>query len=261
MTVRPLTVADREAIVGFELAHLGMAERPPGSNNTDPGAWYGTNGMAWCAAFQSWSFTKTLGFCPFPASSSRGFAACVEGAKWFRRQGQWAPANVRPERGWLVFFIWTPGDIEHHIGLVLSAAGPRDISTVEGNTSDKVQLHNRRGSTIAGYGVINYAGVVAAAAPAAPPLITRSLHQGASGEDVARLQNLLTWNAAKHGRVDFNPGAVDGDYGSKTRNAVWAFKRFSNSMADMARSPRPFSQITDTVGPVTFGLLTWWGSV
>src|SRR4051812_47493238 len=109
MSVPALSHEQHEAIINFQLAHLRMAETPKGSNNTPPGAWYGLNGNAWCAMFQSWSHYSLLGYSPFPASSSKGFAACVSGARWFRRQGAWAGPDVRPERGWLIFFIWHPG--------------------------------------------------------------------------------------------------------------------------------------------------------
>jgi hypothetical protein len=223
---RPLTVADREAVVAFELAHLGQGERPPGSNRTDAGKWYGMDGNAWCAMFQSWSFHSVLGFSPMPATTSKGYAACVAGAQWFRRQGKWAAGDVTPKRGWLIFFIWTPGDIEHHIGLVLGANGPRDVSTVEGNTADKVQLHNRRGATIAGYGIIDYAAAAAEVrrAPVAPAGIP-TLKTGVTGPRVAALQTALNYGARASLRVD-------GDFGPATRSVLVLFQRASRIVAD-----------------------------
>ncbi len=91
---RALTVKDREAIIGFQQAHLNMGEQPPGSNHNNATKWYGLDGP-WCAMFQSWSAYSVLGFSPFPATGSKGFAACVSGAQWFRRQGKWASGNAR----------------------------------------------------------------------------------------------------------------------------------------------------------------------
>ena len=228
MAAPRLSVDQRERVIAFELGHLGMHEQPMGSNNTEPGKWYGTNGLAWCAAFQSWSFYSTLGFSPFPASTKKGFAACAAGAAWFRRQGAWAPASAVPQRGWPIFFIWTPGDIEHHIGLVLGAGGPRNVDTVEGNTSDKVALHHRSGSTIAGYGIINYVDD-APALPATPrlkptPVLRQTLHPGARGDVVFYEQTMLRFYAARYHRPDVDPGEPDGEYGTHTGQAVLAYK-------------------------------------
>lgn len=78
---------------------------------------------------------------PLSASTSKGFA-------------------YTPRRRWVVFFDFPgPPDRISHVGIVEAARGPRDITTLEGNTNAKgsrtggmVARLNRR-SGIVGYGV------------------------------------------------------------------------------------------------------------
>lgn len=258
---RGLIVKDREAVIGFAHAHLGMGEHPPGSNNTVPGDWYGIDGP-WCAMFQSWIFYSVLGFSPFPASTHKGFAACVAGAQWFRRQGKWASSSAHPKRGWLIFFTWPGDSIEHHIGLVLGASAPRDVDTIEGNTSDRVQLLHRR-SSISGYGIIDYASTPTPL-PQPPPFVphfTRTLHPGmtlSSNEKilVRHFQALLKWSSVVHKQPLWNPGSIDGIFGRRTAVAFIYFKRACNDIS----SPDPFVPANSSLGPRGFGILTWWAN-
>lgn len=266
-----ITVAQREAVIGLQTALLGQGETPPGSNRTPYGAWYGINPGEWCAMGQSYTWHKTLGYSPFPASSSKGFAACVEGARWFRRQGKWAPGSAVPKRGWLVFFIWTPGDIEHHVGVVTAARGPRDIDTIEGNTHNMWERHSRRGTTIAGYGIIDFVNEVLppavdpTPAPQPKPFVelpfTHTIRVGETGNLVTEMQNLLKWDAAFQARPAWNPGTIDGQYGPKTLAALRAFKTDINHMNEVAHQPHFFTVVDDQYGPRTRGMLRWMGTV
>lgn len=260
---RPLTAQDRETVIGFELAHLGMGETPPGSNNTVPGAWYGLNYQPWCAMFQSWSFYSVLGFSPFPATFSKGFASCMAGAQWFRRQGKWASSEATPLRGWLIFF----GSPEHHVGVVLSADRPRNIDTCEGNWSDRVVLGHRQ-SNIAGYGVIDYGAPEPSPhplpAPALPPF-TRTLHPGQPTTHdeiriILRFQQLLKWQSVRHHAPDQDPGLIDGQYGPRTAAAYLAFERGVNAALVHTHQKPWWDPVSTGLGPRGLGMLTWWAS-
>jgi len=239
-----------------------MAERPRGSNNTEPGKWFGLNGNAWCAMFQSWSFYSVVGHSPFPATTSKGFAACVSGANWFRHQGAWAPASATPQRGWLIFFIWSPGDIEHHIGLVLDSNGPRNCNTVEGNVSDQVGLHHRGGSTIAGYGIINYVNDLPAPGPKPAPVPTfKAVRMGSTGPVVGRVQDLLRWYSIRYHAPDVNPGPTDKQFGRQTGKAVLAFKKRQHDLQVAFKLPISFNKPFDPgVGIITYNALLFWST-
>lgn len=61
------------------------------------------------------------------------------------------------------------------------------------------------------------------AAPTAPPLAA-PLAPGSFGEDVTRVQERLT-------ELGFQPGPIDGQFGSGTQQAVWAFKKLIGTIA------------------------------
>ena len=79
-----------------------------------------------------------------------------------------------------------------------------------------------------------------ASAPATPPSTGATAHDtvrlGDIGGDVVDLQNALK----KHG---FNPGAVDGSFGSGTRSAVVAFQRAKGLTADGVVGPNTWKAL------------------
>src|SRR5512139_1516834 len=56
------------------------------------------------------------------------------------------------------------------------------------------------------------------AAPTTSPAITRVLKPGAKGDDVRALQQRLK-------DLHYDPGEIDGKYGTGTQMAVWAFQK------------------------------------
>lgn len=124
-------------VKAFELAltQVGTTEDPPGSNRQKYGAWYGFNGVAWCAIFCSWcyhfagsvSFNPKLGrwaYCPYVVSDARA-----------GRNG--LSIATSPKRGDLVLYDWNNDGVADHIGMfdawIDEAAGT--FASVEGNTS------------------------------------------------------------------------------------------------------------------------------
>ena len=59
---------------------------------------------------------------------------------------------------------------------------------------------------------------VATSAPITKTTIDQTLGQGMAGDDVERLQQRLT-------TMGFDPGPVDGSYGTLTKQAVWAYEK------------------------------------
>ncbi|MCU1360431.1 MAG: hypothetical protein JWN99_1720, partial [Ilumatobacteraceae bacterium] len=69
--------------------------------------------------------------------------------------------------------------------------------------------------------------------------IATSLKRGSSGDDVKKLQQLLT-------DLKFAPGPVDGQFGADTQQAVWAWKKL---VGGMTWQDLNFSQSATTVTP------------
>lgn len=141
----------------FARRHVGVTERPPGSNIGGP--------------ITQWN--KDVD-CPFPIPWCGAFVnACLHAAgfphqPWLRYtpwivqkaqagEGGWS-WHRDPEPGDLVLFNWPGGAFVDHVGLVIDDDGPR---TIEGNTSADnngsqsngggVFQRNRSGAPIAGY--------------------------------------------------------------------------------------------------------------
>ena len=81
---------------------------------------------------------------------------------------------------------------------------------------------------------------VATSSPITKTTLDQTLGQGMSGPEVERLQERLT-------RWRFNPGPVDGTYGSLTRQAVWAFEKLVMGV--------PRAQATGQVTPEMWSMM------
>lgn len=113
--------------------HLGERESPMGSNRTPFGAWYGWNGVAWCAIFESYCFAHS--------GWKRFHYASVEMIYWDARAGRNGMRIVQtPQLGDLVLYR-LHGDSFAHTGFFVrwltkgssfrdlgGNTGPSDIS-------------------------------------------------------------------------------------------------------------------------------------
>jgi hypothetical protein len=116
-------------------AELGTVESPAGSNRTKYGAWYGMNGVPWCAIWVDWCYVRCGGE-DLRSLISRDWAYTPAGVNGFKRKGWWyPPSEARP--GDIVFFDFRPGgDSIEHVGIVESVnVAARSMVTLEGNTS------------------------------------------------------------------------------------------------------------------------------
>ncbi len=111
------------------------------------------NGAQWCDMFVSWVGAHT-------GVKNMGWDAyTVQHATWFKKADRWGD---KPKPGAVVFFDWKDGskgsigDIDH-VGLVVKDNGNGKISTVEGNSNDKVEKKVRDKSEVVGYGYPEYA--------------------------------------------------------------------------------------------------------
>jgi hypothetical protein len=116
-------------------AEVGQAEQPPGSNDSTRIARYRTatagSGVGpWCAYFTSWVANQAGA--PI-GEAGQGFGAVQSVADWAQRTGRWTAAGSgTPQPGDLI--VWAG----RHIGIVESVGADGAISTIEGNSSDRV---------------------------------------------------------------------------------------------------------------------------
>ncbi|WP_157592277.1 CHAP domain-containing protein [Solirubrobacter soli] len=125
-----------QAIVNLVSQEVGVAEQPPGSNDSPRIAQYrqataGSGVGPWCAYFTSWAAREAgvpLG------DNGQGFGRVDDVYAWAQKSGKAIPntgGNVRPQPGDLI--VW-----DEHIGVVKNVDADGTIHTIEGNSSDRV---------------------------------------------------------------------------------------------------------------------------
>lgn len=145
----------RATVLAKARRQIGVSEKPAGSNKTKFGAWFGMNGVAWCAIFQSWVFAHVVAL-PLIGGKEAYTPAF---ARWFDDQGRF---GSRPRRGALVFYAWNGPEYQGrwrgicHVGIVEAVRGNR-IVTIEGNVGSRVRRMVRSHAYVAGYGYPDYA--------------------------------------------------------------------------------------------------------
>jgi hypothetical protein len=144
---------------------LGVTESPPSSNETEFGAWYGVNGVAWCNIFVSYCFALGAdvilcdGYKGPGARPGKGCAYVPTTESWLRATGQWV-GRGDPLPGDIAVYDWD-GKGAEHIGIVEEFLGDGQFSAVEGNTSASsnsnggaVMRRTRKLSQVDGFGRI-----------------------------------------------------------------------------------------------------------
>jgi hypothetical protein len=138
-----------QAMLNAVRNEVGVAEQPPGSNDSPRIAQYrqataGSGVGPWCAYFVSWA-ARSAGV-PI-GDSGQGMGRVDDVYAWAQKTGKAIPAGSgKPQPGDLI--VW-----DEHIGIVESVGADGAISTIEGNSSDKV---SRRTYGSDGGGAIGY---------------------------------------------------------------------------------------------------------
>ena len=125
-----------QAIVNLVSQEVGVAEQPPGSNDSPRIAQFrqataGSGVGPWCAYFTSWAAREAgvpLG------DNGQGFGRVDDVYAWAQKAGKAIPntgGDVKPQPGDLI--VW-----DEHIGVVESVGADGTINTIEGNSSDQV---------------------------------------------------------------------------------------------------------------------------
>jgi CHAP domain len=124
-----------QAMVNLARQEVGVAEQPPGSNDSPRIAQYrqataGSGVGPWCAYFVSWA-ARNAG-APL-GEQGQGFGSVEQVWSWAQRAGKAIPAGTQPpQTGDLI--VWGG----RHIGMVESVDPDGSIHTIEGNSSDRV---------------------------------------------------------------------------------------------------------------------------
>ena len=141
--------ASNQAIVEVALTQLGNEGGQP------YWSWYGFDGrVEWCACFVSWCADQ----CSYIESGIiPKFAGCVDGANWFKGNGQWKDRSYEPSTGDIIFFDWEGDGETDHVGIVEKCENGV-VYTVEGNSGDacRQKQYTVGSSSIYGYGVPAY---------------------------------------------------------------------------------------------------------
>ena len=146
---RAFTSGVNQAIVEVALTQLGNEGGQP------YWSWYGFDGrVEWCACFVSWCADQ----CGYLDSGIvPKFAGCVDGANWFKGNGQWQDRNYEPTAGTIIFFDWENDGETDHVGIVEKCENGV-VYTVEGNSGDacRQNQYSVGSSSIYGYGIPAY---------------------------------------------------------------------------------------------------------
>ena len=129
-----------QAIVEVALTQLGNEGGQP------YWSWYGFDGrVEWCACFVSWCADQ----CGYLDSGIvPKFAGCVDGANWFKGNGQWQDRNYEPTAGTIIFFDWENDGETDHVGIVEKCENGV-VYTVEGNSGDACRQNQYSVGTVA----------------------------------------------------------------------------------------------------------------
>ena len=146
---RAFTSGGNQVIVEVALTQLGNEGGQP------YWSWYGFDGrVEWCACFVSWCADQ----CGYLDSGIvPKFAGCVDGANWFKGNGQWQDRNYEPTAGTIIFFDWENDGETDHVGIVEKCENGV-VYTVEGNSGDacRQNQYSVGSSSIYGYGIPAY---------------------------------------------------------------------------------------------------------
>lgn len=120
-----------EKVVAIALGEVGYSEYPANSNKTKYGKWFGVDGVAWCAIFVSYCYSKA-GVPLVNFGYTNGFAGCQAGYALFKKLGI---IVTDPQPGDIVLFDWNGDGRYDHTGIFQKSMDSKTFYSIEGNTS------------------------------------------------------------------------------------------------------------------------------
>lgn len=131
--LHPPAKTPRQLALARAVSQIGRTESPAGSNLTPYGAWYGFNGVSWCAIFQTWCW-EPYAPATFVRGSRYAYVPYIRADALAHAHGLAVVSEPIP--GDLVLYFWngigSPGD--SHIGIIESG-DPTTWTAIEGNTA------------------------------------------------------------------------------------------------------------------------------
>jgi peptidoglycan hydrolase-like protein with peptidoglycan-binding domain len=205
----------RQQIIQTAAFQQGVTELPAGTNKNPYGAWYGMNGVPWCAIFVSWVFDQA-GHPLGPIDSPKGYHYCASAYNFWKRNNQ---LISDPQPADIVLFDWDGDGKCDHTGIFLKwITQGETFQSWEGNTSvnnnsngGQVMLRTRSVTVVKAFvnpGVFGAENFTVA---------ETHLKKGSKGADVTALQKSL--HELKYSIV------VDGDFGKDTEKIVTQFQK------------------------------------
>ena len=218
-------------------AEIGTKESPSGSNKVKYNtAYYGraVSGSAypWCCAFIWWLFRECNVSHLF--YDGKKTASCTTLMNYYKKKGQ--TSNI-PKVGSLAFFNWGKGTKAQHIGIVKKVNSDGSFNTIEGNTA--VGNDSNGGAVMERKRFKNQTITFAYPYTGGEKKVTVTLpvlKKGSKGESVRALQILLNG-------YGYNCGIADGDFGTKTENALRIFQRDNELTADAIAGAKTWDAI------------------
>jgi hypothetical protein len=115
------------------ISQLEVAESPMNSNMQKYGAWYGMNGVPWCAIFVSWVYN--ISQCKLPSvNTPNGFHYCPDMLNYAQKNNL---LHDDPKPGDIVLYDWQKDGKPDHTGIFIQW-GDKDhkiFFAIEGNTA------------------------------------------------------------------------------------------------------------------------------
>lgn len=206
----------RDKIIEVARSQNNTKEVPAGSNKTKYGAWYGMNGVPWCAIFVSWVYDQA-GVSLGRVDSAKGFHYCRSAYNYWRSTGE---LTTQPQIGDIVLFDWDGDGLSDHTGIFLRWMD--DAKTLfeswEGNTSvgndsdgGQVMRRERPIEVVWAFVSPNVLGTTS------PHIIDLELKKGDRGAKVSEVQKKLY--DLKYTIV------VDGFFGNETEKQIKLFQK------------------------------------
>lgn len=196
-------------------------------------SYFGTNGVPYCAMGASWCFDQAgaksvcAGFpgayCPTMLNDAKKAGATVDKSK--------------ATFGDIVYFDWELDGVTDHVGFVISNnPSAKTMETLEFNTGNGIVAYRTRTYTyISGVVRPKYGTSSGGSSSGGSSSITSNkyatytlstiLRSGSKGSAVTQLQNRLK-------ELGYNPGTIDGDFGTNTAKAVRSFQSAKKLVVD-----------------------------
>jgi hypothetical protein len=122
---------DIERLIAVQRSQLGYVEKPV--NHTKYGQWYGMDGVAWCAIWESWCYDEAGARLP-AIDSSKGFSLVADLYTYARDTKIWK-GKFNPKRGDFVLYKFGGDRPANHVETIQAVAADGRLLTIGGNTN------------------------------------------------------------------------------------------------------------------------------